>query len=646
MANTITVAAYHKSLQAKEKMSGTERVIVNDNGDDKTVTAEVFKAYIGDVPSGGNAEDLAVFESLPATDSVTISTRRETDEGGTARRAVKIPAATEMHAGVMTAEQVKALANATGGDSEALEKETVARKEADEALAADIAAASTKADNAQSTADAASTAASAASTKAESANTAASAASEKAESASTAASAAKTAASAASTKAESASEKAESASTKAESASTAASEAQITASAASTKAESASTAASEAKTAASAASTKAESASEKAESASEKAESASTAASAAQSTADAASTAASTAQSTADAAKTAAESASTKAEAAQATADAHAEELAAHADTLKSHGTRITALEESGGGTAAVTHFMALAGEDCTITINGTAHALTAHKPYETDLALADDTLTSLVFDEAATRSLRTVRFTGKKVKWRAGDRMFCSLPLLTSADITAIDTGGAAIMSFFVACPRVTRIDGLESLDTSSFTQIRGFLECCCLENVDPSLWDTSSVTVINTFIYNCGKLRQPQLDLSQWDTSKVKRISSCLKNSQDISSVDMSGWDFSSLESTPNFGSGWPTLYDVHAGEGWGKMPGDSPVLDLSGFSKWQQNPNTGQNTVKTLLNLYDRAANGMGTMTLKLASTAYAALTSAEIATLTAKGYTVTK
>ncbi len=506
---------------------------------------------------------------------------------------------------------------------------------------ADNATASTKA---QSTADAASTAASAASAKAESASTAASeaktaasTAQSTAESASTAASEAKTAASTAQSTAESASTAASEAKTAAstaqstaESASTAASEAKTAASTAQSTAESASTAASEAKTAASTAQSTAESASTAASEAK-------TAASTAQSTAESASTAASEA-------KTAAESASEKAEAAQATADAHTEELAAHADTLKSHGTRITALEESGGGTAAVTHFMALAGEDCTITINGTAHTLTAHKPYETDLALADDTLSSFVFDEAATRSLRTVRFTGKKVKWRAGDRFFCTLPLLTSADITAIDTGGAAIMSFFVATPRVTRIDGLESLDTSSFPQIRGLVECRALENVDPSLWDTSSATVLNNFLYSCNRLTG-QIDLSQWDTSKVESITGSVSGCGSLSSIDLSGWDFSSL-TTFRMGGSVSSLTDVYAGEGWGKMPGDSPVLDLSGFTQWKQNPNTGQNTAKTLLNLYDRAANGMGTMTLKLSSNTYAALTSAEIATLTAKGYTVTK
>ncbi len=416
------------------------------------------------------------------------------------------------------------------------------------------------------------------------------------------------------------------ASTKAQStadaASTAASEAKTAAESASEKAESASTAASEAKTAA--------------ESASEKAESASTAASEAKTAAESAST-------KAESASTAASAASTKAEAAQATADAHTAELAAHADTLKSHGTRITALEESGGGTAAVTHFMALAGEDCTITINGTAHTLTAHKPYETDLSLADDTLTSLVFDEAATRSLRTVRFTGKKVKWRAGDRFFCALPLLTSADITAIDTGGAAIMSFFVATPRVTRIDGLESLDTSSFPQIRGLHTCTALEKADPSLWDTSSATELNNFLYACGRLTG-QIDLSQWDTSKVKSITGSVSGCGSLASIDLSGWDFSSL-TTFRMGGDVASLTDVYAGEGWGKMPGDSPVLDLSGFTQWKKN-NYGQNTAKTLLNLYDRAANGMGTMTLKLSSNTYAALTTAEIATLTAKGYTVTK
>ncbi len=452
----------------------------------------------------------------------------------------------------------------------------------------------------------------------------------------TASTKAQSTADAASTAASEAKTAAESASTKAESASTAASEAKTAAESARTKADNAQSTADAASTAASTASTKAESASTAASAASEKAESASTAASAAKTAAESAST-------KAESASTAASAASTKAEAAQATADAHTEELAAHADTLKSHGTRITALEESGGGTAAVTHFMALAGEDCTITINGTAHALTAHKPYETDLALADDTLTSLVFDEAATRSLRTVRFTGKKVKWRAGDRMFCALPLLTSADITAIDTGGAAIMSFFVACPRVTRIDGIESLDTSSFTQIRAFFECICLEEVDPSLWDTSSATVLNNFLYSCARLTG-QIDLSQWDTSKVKIITGSVSGCGNLSSIDLSGWDFSSL-TTFRMGGGVSSLTDVYAGEGWGKMPGDSPVLDLSGFTQWKQNT-YGQNTAKTLLNLYDRAANGMGTMTLKLSSNTYAALTSAEIATLTAKGYTVTK
>ncbi len=429
--------------------------------------------------------------------------------------------------------------------------------------------------------------------------------------------------------AESASTKAEAASTKAESASTAASEAK-------TAAESASAKADNAQSTADAASTEAEAAQATADAASEKAESASTAASEAK-------TAAESASEKAESASTAASAASEKAEAAQATADAHAEELAAHADTLKSHGTRITALEESGGGTAAVTHFMALAGEDCTITINGTAHALTAHKPYETDLALADDTLSSLVFDEAATRSLRTVRFTGKKVKWRAGDRFFCSLPLLTSADITAIDTGGAAIMSFFVACPRVTRIDGLESLDTSSFTQIRGIYECTALEKADPSLWDTSSAVTLNNFLYSCARLTG-QIDLSQWDTSKVESITGSVSGCDSLSSIDLSGWDFSSL-TTFRMGENVSSLTDVYAGEGWGKMPGESPVLDLSGFKQWKQNA-YGQNTVKTLLDLYDRAANGMGTMTLKLSSNTYAALTTAEIATLTAKGYTVTK
>lgn len=143
MADTITVAAYHKGLPTKEEMDGRERVIVSDDGTDKTVAAEVLKTYIGEI-SGGNAEELAVWESAADDNSVTISTRKKTDESGTMRRSVTIPVATETQAGVMSAEQVKALAAAGNcASAEALETEITERKDADATLAADITTAKT-----------------------------------------------------------------------------------------------------------------------------------------------------------------------------------------------------------------------------------------------------------------------------------------------------------------------------------------------------------------------------------------------------------------------------------------------------------------------------------------------------------------------
>ena len=71
---------------------------------------------------------------------------------------------------------------------------------------------------------------------------------------------------------------------------------------------------------------------------------------------------------------------------------------------------------------------------------------------------------------------------------------------------------------------------------------------------------------------------------------------------------------------------------------GEGFGKMDAKCGSLDLTQLSKLNND------SIKSLLTLYDRKANGLGVITIKLHANTKAALGEDGIAQLTAKGYTI--
>ena len=680
MADTITVAAYHNGLQAKDEMNGRERVIVSDDGTDKTVTAEVFKTYIGEI-SGGNAEELAVWESTADADAVTISTRKGTDESGTMRRSVTIPVATETRAGVMSSAQVKTLANAGSASVEALNKEiedrTAAdldlrnsindcitsatfateekeRKEADTALAVDISAA--KADIA---------------TNKENFRTAQANITQAQSDIADVQSAVQTA--------------------------------QTTAQTASEKAETASETASTAKTAAEEAKAAAQGASEKAQTAGETADAAKTAAETAQSTADAAGGTASEAKTSAEEAKSAAQTAGKTAAAANTAADAAKTAAEANATAIAAHGTRLAALEAP----EAYTYVVAVAKADGgTITIGSGALAVKKGVNRWT-LASGQE---GFALDTDAKAHVTSLSLTGAKVKARATDlkNLFsAAVPIhslhlpaldvsavtslenfacqqsysaaytvaggkltsltgiedwdvskvtkftrvfanhaLTSIDLSRWDVGAATDLSYLFAytvwcASRLTSVGDLSAWDVSKCNTMVGmFNGCSKLEHIgDISKWDTSACRSLSYMFFGCASLTS--LDLSGWDTSKVTIAPYLFTGCSSLTELDCSGWDLRSLDpmAFPDLGSS-SKLATFKLGEGWGRIPG-TPTLDLSPLTKW-----TGD-TVLTLLSLYDRTQDeSLGTMTIKLSANTYTALGADNIAALTAKGYTITK
>ena len=169
---------------------------------------------------------------------------------------------------------------------------------------------------------------------------------------------------------------------------------------------------------------------------------------------------------------------------------------------------------------------------------------------------------------------------------------------------------------------------------DTSKITGMAGFCQNASVTELDVSGWDTSKVTDIANF---CGGTKITSLDVSGWDTSKVTDIANFCGGTK-ITSLDVSGWDTSKVTDMAGFCQNASVLTTLTFGEDFGKMTDKCGTLNLSTLSAWKNN------SVKSLLTLYDRKANGMGVITIKLHANAKKVLGEDGIAQLTAKGYTI--
>lgn len=178
-----------------------------------------------------------------------------------------------------------------------------------------------------------------------------------------------------------------------------------------------------------------------------------------------------------------------------------------------------------------------------------------------------------------------------------------------------------------------------VSNLDTSKITSMNGLFSKCDSSAYGSTLnvsgWDVSNVTDMTDMFSACDVL--PSLDVSSWNVSKLVKADFMFTGCYKLSTVDFSRWDTSSLESFVGFsqGVGFKTIV---FGENFGKMTDKFTSLDISQISTWKDD------SVKSLLNLYDRKANGMGVVTIKLHANTKAVLGEDGIAQLTAKGYTI--
>lgn len=188
------------------------------------------------------------------------------------------------------------------------------------------------------------------------------------------------------------------------------------------------------------------------------------------------------------------------------------------------------------------------------------------------------------------------------------GGSLFNPKPIfreLGTDDVEQIKITGVVRMSgsmggFFAKLPKLTKIEGLENLDTSyvhSFVytfawddslvnldlsklkttnlEITGnmfdgcynlktvktgnwdtsnvvsmgsmFQGCSSLETVDVDNWDTSKVTNMGEMFIQCYKLNH--LNVSKWNTGKVTKMAGMFQNCQDLTELDVKNWDMGSV-------------------------------------------------------------------------------------------------
>lgn len=161
-------------------------------------------------------------------------------------------------------------------------------------------------------------------------------------------------------------------------------------------------------------------------------------------------------------------------------------------------------------------------------------------------------------------------------------------------------------------------------------------FADCIYLTNVDIADWNTDKVISCPDMFNGCRMI--PNIDLSHWDTRNITDTSRMFYGCTNLRVLNLDGWNTQSVEFMTNMFEVCALITTLNLGPGFGRMKDRVGTLDLSMMSKWTDD------SVQSLLKLYDRKANGMGVITIKLSSATKNALGSNGISTLTAKGYTV--
>lgn len=191
------------------------------------------------------------------------------------------------------------------------------------------------------------------------------------------------------------------------------------------------------------------------------------------------------------------------------------------------------------------------------------------------------------------------------------GNKYFDGLSNLSSIDVSELNISNIKDLSYY-------------------------FRGCSSLYSLNIEYWDTKEVRNFSGMFTGCSSL--PELRLYFWDTRKVITMANMFAGCINLKDLRLNGWNTQSVNIMANMFAGCSAITHLYLSEDFGRMGGSVGSLDLSALTKWTDS------TVQSLVGLYNRKANGMSVITLKLSSATKNALGSNGISALTAKGYTI--
>lgn len=168
----------------------------------------------------------------------------------------------------------------------------------------------------------------------------------------------------------------------------------------------------------------------------------------------------------------------------------------------------------------------------------------------------------------------------------------------------------GDTLSHFFYNHTKLTYVD-INDLVMNTDTSLESMFEfCSALSNITLNNWDTRNITITYHMFSECSSLEN----------------------------LDITGWNMTNVTNMLGMFTGCSKIKNLLLSEGFGRMKDEVSTLDLSSLTLWTNE------SVQTLLTLYDRKANGLGVITIKLSAATKNALGTSGIQTLTAKGYTI--
>lgn len=124
-------------------------------------------------------------------------------------------------------------------------------------------------------------------------------------------------------------------------------------------------------------------------------------------------------------------------------------------------------------------------------------------------------------------------------------------LPITEPPAVGNWDTSKVTNMTYmFYCCSSMAEPPAVSNWNTSKVTDMSWMFAGCSSIAEPPSVgnWDTSAVTDIRSMFYGCSEMAEPP-EVSNWNTSAVAHMYGAFNSCLSMTSLDVSGWDFSTV-------------------------------------------------------------------------------------------------